>query len=80
MTHIVHAFRRTAVPLVFYYTVTLVLPVVNGAASAGAVFLEHALIVFVVPLAVVMLACAIHALGRLLPAGSQVDTRTETRG
>jgi hypothetical protein len=48
-------FRRTAVPLASYYAVTLALPIANGAVGADA-FLEHALVVLLVPLLIVLLA------------------------
>jgi hypothetical protein len=57
MTRIGCAFRRAALPLASYYAVTLALPVANGAARADA-FLEHALVVLVVPPVTVLLACA----------------------
>ena len=50
-----------ALPLASYYAVTLALPLANGAARTGAVFVEHALVVLVVPLVVIVLACAMHA-------------------
>ena len=56
---IAHAFRRVALPLASYYVVTLALPLANGAALSGA-FMEHALVVLVVPPIAVMLACAVH--------------------
>jgi hypothetical protein len=56
-----HAFRRTALPLVCYYGVTLVIPLANGAAQS-ATFAEHALVVLVVPPAAIVLACAVHTL------------------
>ena len=57
MTRISRAFRRAALPLAAYYAVTLALPIANGAARADA-FLEHALVVLVVPPVTVLLACA----------------------
>ena len=57
MTRIARAFRRAALPLASYYGVTLALPVANGAARADG-FLEHALVVLVVPPVTVLLACA----------------------
>jgi hypothetical protein len=59
MTQITRAFRRTALPLASYYAVTLALPLANGAARSGA-FVEHALVVLVVPPIVIMLGCAAH--------------------
>ena len=44
-----HAFRRAALPLASYYAVTLALPLANGAAQSGDVFVNHALVVLVVP-------------------------------
>ena len=46
---LVHAFRRAAVPLASYYAVTLALPLANGAAQSSDVFVNHALVVLVVP-------------------------------
>jgi len=57
MTRIVRAFRRAALPLISYYAITLALPVANGAARADA-FLDHALVVLVVPPVAVLLTCA----------------------
>jgi hypothetical protein len=68
-----HAFRRTALPLACYYGVTLGLPLMNGAAMAGAAFLEHALVVLVVPPALIVVVCAMHEVARRLvhrPRGS----------
>jgi hypothetical protein len=52
---VVQAFRRVATPLMWYYAVTLALPLANGAAHAGAPFLEHALVVLVFPPVLVVL-------------------------
>jgi hypothetical protein len=64
-TSLAHAFRRTAVPLTAYYGVTLGLPLANGAARSGAAFVQHALIVLVVPPMVIVLACAAHTIFRV---------------
>lgn len=56
---VARAFRRMALPLGAYYAVTLALPLANGAASSGA-FLEHAVVVLVVPLIAIILACVVH--------------------
>jgi hypothetical protein len=61
-TRIPRAFRRSALPLIAYYVVTLAMPLANGAARAGAAFIEHAVIVLVVPPAIIVLGCAVHAL------------------
>jgi hypothetical protein len=58
MTQITRAFRRTALPLASYYAITLAVPLANGAAHSGAAFVEHALVVLVVPPIIVVLACA----------------------
>jgi hypothetical protein len=52
------AFRRTALPLVAYYALTLAIPFANGAAQTDA-FVKHALVVLVVPLVVTLLLCVI---------------------
>ena len=51
-------------PLASYYAVTLAVPLANGAARSGAIFLEHALVVLVVPPIAIVLACAVHAMLR----------------
>ena len=69
--------RRAALPLAWYYVVTLALPLANGAAESGAAFLHHALAVLVVPPILIVLACAIGnaarqgigALHRARPSG-----------
>jgi hypothetical protein len=62
---IARAFRRMALPLGSYYVVTLALPLVNGAASSGA-FIEHALVVLVVPPLAIILGCAVHTIAHAL--------------
>ena len=62
---VAHAFRRVALPLASYYAVTLALPLANGAAPSGA-FLEHALVVLVVPPIAVILGCAVHTIAHAL--------------
>lgn len=59
---VARGFRRTALPLAAYYVVTLAVPMANGAARSGGVaFIEHALIVLVIPPAIIVIACAFHA-------------------
>lgn len=70
-TTVGHAFRRMALPLVCYYAVTLVVPLVNGAAQSSA-FVEHALVVLVVPLLFIVLACAVHEMARALAGPDDV--------
>ena len=59
---VLRVFRRMAVPLAAYYAVTLALPLANGAAQSEAAFVEHALVVLVVPAVVVVCACAVHTI------------------
>ena len=63
---VAQAFHHAAPPLAWYYAVTLALPLANGAAQAGAVFVEHALVVLVVPPVLIVLACATHEIARVL--------------
>jgi hypothetical protein len=63
-TTVAGAFRRTALPLAAYYAITLALPLANGAARSGVAFIAHALVVLVVPPAIIMLACAFRAVTR----------------
>jgi hypothetical protein len=65
-TTVGRGFRRMALPLAAYYAITLGLPLANGAARAGAAFVEHAVIVLVVPPAMIMFASALF-----LPQGAQ---------
>lgn len=59
-----HAFRRAATPLLWYYGVTIGLPLANGAAG-GAGFGEHTLFVALVPVGIVVVACAARELARI---------------
>lgn len=63
-----HAFRRMALPLAWYYAVTLVLPLANGAGQAGVVFVWHALVVLVVPPFLIVAASGACAMARALSA------------
>jgi hypothetical protein len=56
---VAHAFRRVALPLASYYAVTLALPLANGAAPFDG-FMEHALVVLIVPPVAIIVACAVH--------------------
>ena len=67
------AFRRAAPPLAWYYAVTLALPLANGAAQAGAAFVEHALVVLVVPPVLVLLACVVREIAHVLTRGRPLD-------
>ena len=62
---VAHGFRRTALPLVCYFAVTLAVPLANGASQSGA-FVGHALVVLVVPPVVIVIACAIHMIAHTL--------------
>ena len=62
---IAQPFRRMALPLASYYAVTLALPVANGAAPSGA-FMDHALVVLVVPPLIVILGYAVHTIAHAL--------------
>ena len=79
LTTVGRAFRRTAVPLVAYYAVTLAIPLANGAAQSGA-FAEHALAVLVVPPVAIVLACAVHATARTLRGERRTRIRLWLRG
>jgi hypothetical protein len=61
---IAKGFRRTAVPLCCYYAVTLGLPLANGAARVGVAFVEHALVVLVIPPVLIALTCAALEISR----------------
>ena len=59
-----YAFRRTALPFLAYYAVTIALPLTNGAAQSGAAFTEHTLVVLIVPPLVVAFGYAVHTIAR----------------
>lgn len=63
---VAQGFRRAALPLAWYYAVTLALPLANGAAEAGAAFAKHALVVLILPPVLIVLACAIHEMARVV--------------
>ena len=63
---VARAFRRAAPPLAWYYAVTLALPLANGAAQAGATFVEHALIVLVLPPVLIVLASVTREMARAI--------------
>jgi len=67
-TTVAHAFRRTALPLVSYYAITLAVPLANGVAQSGA-FVGHAFVVLVVPPVAIVLVCAVHAIARAFARG-----------
>ena len=68
MTRIASVFRRAAVPLAFYYGITIALPLANGAAQSGEAFVKHAVVVLIVPLIFLALAGAAYAMGRRFAA------------
>ena len=60
------AFRRAALPLGWYYAVTVALPFANGAAQSGATFVKHALVVLAIPPLLIMVGCAVDNLLRIV--------------
>jgi hypothetical protein len=56
-----HGFHRAAIPLAWYYGITIGVPLANGAAQSNAGFVKHAITVVVVPPIAIMLACAVHS-------------------
>lgn len=58
-------FRRAALPLGWYYAVTLVLPLLNGAGHSGAAFAKHAAVVLVVPPLMLLAAYVVYRVARL---------------
>jgi hypothetical protein len=69
-TTVARAFRRMALPLSAYYAVTLAAPLANGAARSGSVFVDHALIVLVIPPALIVLACTFYVAAGIIRASS----------
>jgi hypothetical protein len=80
---LVRAFRRAALPLGWYYVVTLAIPLANGASQSGSAFAGHALVVLAVPPLLITLAYAVGTCVRRgdgydAPRGRQ-DLRTSSR-
>ncbi len=63
MSTIARVFRSAAAPLFWYYALALLVPLRHPSALASSQFVEHALFVLVIPLALVSLA----AIGVALP-------------
>ena len=63
---IVDLLRRAALPLGCYYTVTLLLPLANGAWQSGAMFVNHAVIVVAVPVIVIAVVWALREGARIV--------------
>jgi len=57
--------RRVLLPLVWYYGVTLAMPIANGASLSDASFVKHALVVLVLPLLLIAAAGAIREIARV---------------
>ena len=68
---VARTFRRAAPPLAWYYAVTLALPLANGAAQAGAAFVEHALVVLILPPALIVLASVTREMARAVACRSE---------
>ncbi len=62
MSFLSRAYRHAAIPLTAYYTVTVAMPVANGAARSGTAFVDHALVVLVIPLVLVGVCAAIRTI------------------
>jgi len=56
--------RRSAFPLLVYYSTTLAIPLANGAYRQGSDFWEHALFVLLIPLFMVLPVVAFGAYRR----------------
>jgi hypothetical protein len=50
---IARAFRGASTPLLWYYAVAIVVPLLNGAASRDTLFVEHTAFVLMVPVVLV---------------------------
>jgi hypothetical protein len=61
-----HAFRRAAVPLAWYYAITIGLPLANGASARGVPFVKHTIVVLAVPLLLILVASAACDVARVV--------------
>ena len=66
VTDVRGAFRRAVLPLGCYYTVTLLLPLANGASRSGDAFVSHAGAVIGVPLLIIAFLGTLGACARAL--------------
>ena len=65
-TAVGNAFRRTALPLLSYYALTLVVPLANGAALSDPAFVRHAVMVLMGPPVAIVFAWAVYSRLRTL--------------
>jgi hypothetical protein len=72
------AVRRAALPLAWYYAVTLALPLANGAAQSGTAFVNHALVVLVVPPVLIVLAYALRTAAAVSASACRREFRSFT--
>ena len=77
-TGVALAFQRAALPLVAYYAVTLAVPLANGAARSGDPFVEHALVVLIVPLVAVVVGSTVHTMVQAAAKVCASKTRAHT--
>lgn len=59
--------HRAAAPLVWYYAITLAIPLLNGAGQQGGRFVQHAMIVLAVPPVLIVLARVARDAARFVP-------------
>jgi hypothetical protein len=57
-----HGFHRAAIPLAWYYAITLGVPLANGAVQFSATFVRHAVTVLVVPPIAIVLVSVLYGL------------------
>ncbi len=69
------ALRRLALPLAWYYAVTLAIPLANGAWQTGMVFAWHALVVLVVPPFLIVVARGTREMARAITEGCHRSCR-----
>jgi hypothetical protein len=69
------ALRRMVLPLASYYGIALAVPIANGAAERGAPFWNHALVVLIVPLMLIVFVSLVCEIVRAF-ASARVTGRT----
>jgi hypothetical protein len=67
------AFRRTALPLLSYYALTLAVPLANGASPSDTAFLRHAITVLVAPPVAIILVCAVDVTVRTYSSRGRLE-------
>lgn len=71
LREVVVACRRTALPLAWYYIVTVAIPIANGASLSDGLFVRHVLVVLALPPLLIVLVAGVIGAARGLRASAR---------